>query len=135
MIKNKHKYVKYIVILLLGIYIFFFSGSGYFSRRKLINKISRLENEINNLKNENEVLRKKIELLKSDMNYIAELARKLGYAKKGEKIYRFKESHKSIEYSNKITNIRKPNKFFYIDAYSLLSIIILIIIIIIALRL
>lgn len=49
------------------------------------------EKKIELLEKQNEKLRLQIEQLKSDREYLAELARKFGYAKPGEKIYKFYE--------------------------------------------
>ncbi len=87
----KFKFNKfYVIIIILLIYVFLFSDVGYFSRKKLENDIKSLEQRVKQISNENKILKKEIMLLKNDPEYLAELARKLGYAKKGEKIFRFK---------------------------------------------
>ncbi len=80
----------YFVGIILLIYVFLFSDVGYFSRKRLENDIKSLQKRVLKLTQENEKLRKEIFLLKNDPEYLAELARKLGYAKQGEKIFRFK---------------------------------------------
>ncbi len=109
--KIKFRNLYPLFFLFLIIYIFLFSDVGYFSRKKLKENILQLQIKIEKLKNENNRLKKEIELLKSDPEYIAEMARKLGYARKGEKIYRFKMENTNINSSltNKISS--SPSSF------------------------
>lgn len=134
MIKIRYKSAKYIIPVLIGLYIFFFSGSGYLARKKLVNRVLSLEIEIERLETENKLLRKKIDLLKNDGDYIAEIARQLGYAKKGEKIYRFKESVEPEKKTNSLNSIKKT-KFHIIDIYTIISLILFVALVIIALLL
>ncbi|MBN1897406.1 MAG: septum formation initiator family protein [Spirochaetes bacterium] len=139
MIKSKSRTIRYFFIVFLVIYVFFASPSGYFARKNLIIKVNDLETQITALKSENEELKEKIQLIKTDMNYIAELARKLGYAKKGEKIYRFKDMLDMTNQTNKpIKEMKKERSFLdtflYFDAYTVFSLILLIILVIIAFK-
>ncbi len=105
MIKKRN--IKFILLSILVVYIFIFSDIGIISRIKLDGKIRNYEQEIEQIREENKILQMKIGKLESDYNYIAELARKLGYARPGEKIYRFSSS-KPESNKLKITN-KKPS--------------------------
>lgn len=82
---------KFIILSLLIVYLFVFSDIGVISRIRLNQKITLMEKKIIRLKKENRNLKVVVERLKSDREYLAGIARKLGYAGKGEKIYRFYE--------------------------------------------
>ena len=83
------KNIKFIILSALILYIFIFSDIGIISKIKLDNKIKSYKNNITQIKEQNDCLKLKIEKLNKDKDYIAEIARKLGYAHPGEKIYRF----------------------------------------------
>ncbi len=86
--KKKTK-IQFIILSLFIIYIFIFSDVGIISKIKLDQKTKLYEKKLSQLHKDNEFLKDQIKKLGNDCNYIAEMARKLGYAKKGEKIYRF----------------------------------------------
>ena len=94
-------------------------------------KIQNNKNRIQQLRNDKEILRMRMDKLKNkDYDYIAEHARKLGYARPGEKIYRFV---KNIEKTNNIkkTNTKQPSKTkFKIKDYLIYIITFLVVIII-----
>jgi len=96
----KKKNIKFILLSLLILYIFIFSDIGVISRIKLDKKIKEYEQKIIQIKKQNDILKIKIEKLKNDYDYIIEQARKLGYARPGEKKYRFiplkKETNQKI---------------------------------------
>ncbi len=101
------------------------------SRIHADNKIQNNKNRIQQLRNDKEILRMRMDKLKNkDYDYIAEHARKLGYARPGEKIYRFV---KNIEKTNNIkkTNTKQPSKTkFKIKDYLIYIITFLVVIII-----
>ncbi|MBU1076325.1 MAG: septum formation initiator family protein [Spirochaetes bacterium] len=86
--KNK---IKFIFLSVFIIYIFIFSDIGIISKIKLDQKIKSNSLKLEQLQIENDKLKSQIKKLKTDYNYIADVARKLGYAKKGEQIFRFLE--------------------------------------------
>ena len=131
--KLNYKFLKYFLTIGIGIYLIFLSPTGYFTRKKLISKINQLEMETIKLQKENENLKKKIELLQSDYSYIAELARKLGYANKGEKIYRFTDLYSIQTNTNKTEQNFKPKtKINIFDAYMIISLILILILILVS---
>ena len=76
---------------------------GIISKIKLDRKVKKLEQKIKQIEENNETLSIIIEKLMKDDDYIAELARKLGYARPGEKIYRFPPAEPESN-KTKITN-------------------------------
>ncbi len=127
--KLQYRYLRYIVLILLVGYVFFFSGSGYFQRIKIRNNIAELKERIEYLTKENLALKKKIISLKNDADTIAELARKLGYARKGEKIYRFKNEFNTNLATTSNSNssiLNKEHKKLYIDTFFIISVVALV---------
>ena len=105
MIKKKN--IKFIIFSAIILYFFIFSDIGIISRIQQDRKIKEDKNKIEQLQNEKEILRMQINKLNRDYNYIADEARKLGYARPGEKIYRFLQRK---DRTNKIKIAEKTNK-------------------------
>lgn len=111
----KRKNIKFILLSIAIIYIFIFSDIGIISKIKLDQKVDQYQVRLEELIQENEKLKLQMNQLKNDYNYIADLARKLGYANKGEKIYRFFQEEIK---TNKIkTNIKPAPIEFKIKDY------------------
>ncbi len=79
------------------------SDIGIISKIKLDRKVKKFEQKIEKIEENNEMLSVIIEKLMKDDDYIAELARKLGYARPGEEIYRF-PPNESESNTTKVTN-------------------------------
>ncbi len=129
MIKKKN--IKLVILSVIILYVFIFSDIGIISRIHADKKIQNNKTRLEQLKDDKEILLMRMDKLKSkDYDYIAEHARKLGYARPGEKIYRFV---KNIETTNNIkkTKIKQPSKIkFKIKDYLIYIITFLVVVII-----
>ncbi|MDD5065487.1 MAG: septum formation initiator family protein [bacterium] len=127
---RKKNNFRFIFLSLIIIYLFIFSDIGIIARIQLNQEMKRFEKKIALLRKENEKLKLTVEQLKSDRNYLAEMARKLGYARNGEKIYRFYEEPPTNSLSSG-TNIklsfREKLKFNNYIIYWILFLIVVII--------
>ena len=128
MIKKRN--VKFVFLSSLIVYILIFSDIGIISKIKLDKKIRNYENKITQMQSENEVLKMQIEKLNDDYDYIAELARKLGYARPGEKIYRFSPVEPETNIKRETNKTTPPRDKFNIKDYLIYFITFLVIIII-----
>jgi len=87
--RRTHWGIGLAVIIL--VYLAFIGGkNGYLARREKVRLIEKLTLEIQRLNEENKQLHREIQSLQVDLNYLEKIAReKLGFAKRGEIIYKF----------------------------------------------
>ncbi len=109
--------LTYIIIILILFYLLIFSDIGIISRIQLQKRINKNQAKINLLEKQNERLRLQIEQLKSDRVYLAALARKFGYAKPGEKIYKFYEPSQSTNEQSANVKLNWLEKIPYNNYY------------------
>lgn len=114
---KKKRNVKFILLSLLIFYIFIFSDIGIISKIGLDKKLKNYANQIEQIQNENEILKMQIDRLNKDYNYIAEQARKVGYARPGEKIYRFYQNEAQTNQEKQTNKIISSETKFKVRDY------------------
>ncbi len=99
--KDKKKYIYYLIIIALLIYILFLDESSFLQKFRLKKKLVDLQEDINMMKDSNQKLRNENKLLKKDAAILEKKARKLGMQKKGDEIFLFKK--KVMKKENSLT--------------------------------
>jgi cell division protein FtsB len=81
---------KLAFVILLGALIFqlLFAEGGLIGYLKLKREVSTLEASVKKLEQDNRSMAEQIERLKRDDTFVEELARKRGFVRDGEKLYR-----------------------------------------------
>ena len=72
-------------------FVIFFSGNGILDYIKLKRQIGAIDNSIKKLQDENVTLKSEIGRVQNDDRYLEEKARKFGFIREGEKVYRIEK--------------------------------------------
>ena len=93
--EHRRKRTGYIIIALSAVFFFFVIGDyGVLNWLRLTRQNKALQTEIAHLQTQNSELKEQKHRLLTDQEFIEKIAREqYGFARKGEKVYRFVETH------------------------------------------
>jgi cell division protein FtsB len=91
MLEDLARKYGFLVLLLALVSIILFSGNGVLDYIRLKRQIGVIDNSIKRLEEENIVLKGKIDRVQKDDRYLEEMARKFGFIREGEKVYRIEK--------------------------------------------
>jgi cell division protein FtsB len=80
-----------LALLLALVFVIFFSGNGVLDYIKLKRQNGIIDNSIKKLQDENVALKSEIGRVQNDDRYLEEMARKFGFIREGEKVYRIEK--------------------------------------------
>ena len=91
MLEDLARKYGFLALLFALVSIILFSGNGVLDYIRLKRQIGVIGNSITRLEEENIVLKGKIDRLQKDDQYLEGEARKFGFIKEGEKVYRIEK--------------------------------------------
>jgi cell division protein FtsB len=91
MLEDLARKYGFLALLLALVSIILFSGNGVLDYIRLKRQIGVIDNSIKRLEEENIILKEKIDRVQKDDRYLEGEARKFGFIKEGEKVYRIEK--------------------------------------------